>query len=247
MIRCIAVDDEPLALGLIEEYIDRMPGLTLMATFTDSRQVPGFMREHGADIVFLDVEMPGISGIELARTLEGQCAVILTTAYPQYALDGFELNVTDYLLKPIPFDRFERAVQKALAERRLAANSQHIPQGGANESESQQSQTATHYIFVKTDQRIKKIELDTIYYIEGMKDYISIYTEQERVVTLQLMRKMEAHLPADRFMRVHRSYIVALPKITQIERNRIWIGEHVIPIGETYREAFFKKNLKHRI
>lgn len=232
------MDDEPLAMEIIEDYVERTPGAQLLGKFTDSREALGFVKQTEIDIVFLDVEMPGVTGIEFVRLLEGRCAVVLTTAYPHYALDGFDLEVTDYLLKPIPFDRFERAVKKAMADPRFGISAQAV---------NGDPRSAADYVMVKTDQRIRKVGLEHICFIEGMKDYISIYTDQERIVTLQLMRKMEELLPADRFMRVHRSYIVAWQKITQIERSRLWIGDHVIPIGETYREAFFKKSLEHRI
>ena len=231
MIRCIAIDDEPLALDIITDYVSKIPELTLVASTTNAIEVLPLIQQGGVDLVFLDVQMPELTGIQFLKILNGRCDVILTTAYPQYALEGYELNVLDYLLKPIAFDRFYRSVQKALNQRA------HRPQEAAVNTAPAD---ALDFIFVKTEHKIQRVDLNDIRYIEGLKDYISIYTAAERIVTLQNMKKMEDILPANRFVRVHRSYIVALDKIGSIERGRMFIDDNIIPVGDTYREAFFR-------
>lgn len=230
-IRCMAVDDEPLALELISEYIEQTPELELIGTSLDPAGVKHAVLDLGIDLLFLDVQMPGMTGIEVVKQIHGSCDIILTTAFPQYALDGFELEVTDYLLKPIAYDRFSRAIQKILDRKRLEIRA---------EAETEVDAESDHF-FVKTDLKMQRIDFDEVLYVEGLKDYISIYTYSGRVVTLQAMKRMDEFLPTKRFMRVHRSYIVAIDKIQQIEKNRIVIEGQEIPIGETYKEAFQKK------
>lgn len=231
MIRCIAVDDEPLALDIIADYVAKIPELTLVASTTNAIEALTLVQNGAVDLVFLDVQMPELTGIQFVKIINGKCDVILTTAYPQYALDGYELNVVDYLLKPIAFDRFYRSVQKV-----LNAKTAKIPEASVTLPGD-----AVDFFFVKTEHKIQRVDLDNIRYIEGLKDYISIYTAAERIVTLQNMKKMEEILPANRFVRVHRSYIVALDKIRSIERGRIFIGDTTIPVGDTYKDAFFKR------
>jgi len=231
MIRCIAVDDEPLALDIIADYVGKVPELTLVASTTNAIEALTMVQNGEADLVFLDVQMPELTGIQFLKIINGKCDVILTTAYPQYALDGYELNVVDYLLKPIAFDRFYRSIQKVLSNR--ANRIVQVPVVAPTDS-------AIDFIFVKTEHKIQRVDLEDILYIEGLKDYISIYTPTERIVTLQNMKKMEEILPPSRFVRVHRSYIVALDKIASIERGRIFIEDKVIPVGDTYRDAFYK-------
>lgn len=230
-IRCMAVDDEPLALELISEYIEQTPELELIGTSLDPAGVKHAVLDLGIDLLFLDVQMPGMTGIEVVKQIHGSCDIILTTAFPQYALDGFELEVTDYLLKPIAYDRFSRAIQKILDRKKLEIRA---------EAETEVDAEPDHF-FVKTDLKMQRIDFDEVLYVEGLKDYISIYTYSGRVVTLQAMKRMDEFLPTKRFMRVHRSYIVAIDKIQQIEKNRIVIEGQEIPIGETYKEAFQKK------
>ncbi|NQV75959.1 MAG: response regulator transcription factor [Bacteroidetes bacterium] len=232
MIRCLVVDDEPLALDILEDYISKVPFLTLVKTTTSAIEGLSLVQSDAIDLVFLDVQMPELTGIQFLKIINGKCDVILTTAYSQYALDGYELDVVDYLLKPIAFDRFYKAAQKVLQS-----------SGNTNSSapEVLSVQKNHDFIFVKTEHKIQKIYLDDILYIEGLKDYISIFTRSERVITLQNLKKMEESLPSKSFIRVHKSYIIALGKIESIERSRIQIGEKIIPIGDTYREYFFKQ------
>jgi two-component system, LytTR family, response regulator len=228
----MVVDDEPLALDILEDYISKVPFLTLVKTTTSAIEGLSLVQSDAIDLVFLDVQMPELTGIQFLKIINGKCDVILTTAYSQYALDGYELDVVDYLLKPIAFDRFYKAAQKVLQS-----------SGNTNSSapEVLSVQKNHDFIFVKTEHKIQKIYLDDILYIEGLKDYISIFTRSERVITLQNMKKMEESLPSKSFIRVHKSYIIALGKIESIERSRIQIGEKIIPIGDTYREYFFKQ------
>lgn len=232
MIRCLVVDDEPLALDILEDYINKVPFLTLVKTTTSAIEGLSLVQSGAVDLVFLDVQMPELTGIQFLKIINGKCDVILTTAYSQYALDGYELDVVDYLLKPIAFDRFYKAAQKVLQ------NSNHSHQTIA---EAPIAQKTHDFIFVKTEHKIQKIYLDDILYIEGLKDYISIFTKTERIITLQNMKKMEESLPEKSFVRVHKSYIIALSKIESIERSRIQIGDKIIPIGDTYRDYFFKQ------
>ncbi len=232
MVRCIAVDDEPLALDIIADYVAKIPELSLVASTTNAIEALTMVQNGEADLVFLDVQMPELTGIQFLKIINGKCDVILTTAYPQYALDGYELNVVDYLLKPFAFDRFYKSVQKVLSNR--------VPKPQQLVTPVAPPTDAVDFIFVKTEHKIQRVDLDEVLYIEGLKDYISIYTAAERIVTLQNMKKMEDILPANRFVRVHRSYIVALDKIASIERGRIFIQDKIIPVGDTYRDAFFK-------
>jgi two-component system LytT family response regulator len=237
MIRCLIVDDEPLALHILEDYMSKIPFLQLVKATTNPIEALTLVQEGAADLVFLDVQMPELTGIQFLRIANGKAKVILTTAYPQYALEGYELDVIDYLLKPIAFDRFFKAVQKAQSVLQPAA-AKPI-QAEATRQQPQQD-FISDFIFVKTEHKIQKVYLNDILFIEGLKDYISIFTSAERIITLQNMKKMEDALPTKYFIRVHKSYIVSVNKIDSIERSRIFIGEKIIPVGDTYREEFFK-------
>ncbi|HWZ03218.1 MAG TPA: LytTR family DNA-binding domain-containing protein, partial [Mucilaginibacter sp.] len=222
MIRCIIVDDEPLALHVLEDYISKIPFLHLVKATTNPIEALTLVQEKEADLVFLDVQMPELTGIQFLKIANGKAKVILTTAYPQYALEGYELDVIDYLLKPIAFDRFFKAVQKAQAVLQPAT----VKPVAVAESSPQkpQQEFLSDFIFVKTEHKIQKVYLNDILFIEGLKDYISIFTPAERIITLQNMKKMEDALPAKYFTRVHKSYIVSINKIDSIERSRIFIG-----------------------
>lgn len=238
MIRCLVVDDEPLALNILEDYIAKMPFLQLVKATTNPIEALTLVQSGEADLVFLDVQMPELTGIQFLKIANGKAKVILTTAYPQYALEGYELDVVDYLLKPIAFDRFYKAVQKAQGIiNPTAAASMPAPVAAPAQ---QQPDFLSDFIFVKTEHKIQKVYLHDILFIEGLKDYISIFTTNERIITLQNMKKMEDALPEKHFIRVHRSYIVSLDKIDSIERSRIFIGDKVIPVGDTYRDDFFR-------
>ena len=237
MIRCLIVDDEPLALHILEDYMSKIPFLQLVKATTNPIEALTLVQEGAADLVFLDVQMPELTGIQFLRIANGKAKVILTTAYPQYALEGYELDVIDYLLKPIAFDRFFKSVQKAQSVLQPAAAK---PVQAEPIRQQPQQDFISDFIFVKTEHKIQKVYLNDILFIEGLKDYISIFTSAERIITLQNMKKMEDALPTKYFIRVHKSYIVSVNKIDSIERSRIFIGEKIIPVGDTYREEFFK-------
>lgn len=234
MIKCLVVDDEPLALHILEDYISKVPFLQLLKVTTNPIEALQMVQEGNVDLVFLDVQMPELTGIQFLRIANGKAKVILTTAYPQYALEGYELDVIDYLLKPIAFDRFFKSVQKAQGIIQPSAKTEVKPEPQA------QNDFLSDFIFVKTEHKIQKVYLNDILFIEGLKDYISIFTPAERIITLQNMKRMEDALPERHFIRVHKSYIVSLNKIDSIERSRIFIGDKIIPVGDTYREEFFK-------
>lgn len=242
-LKCIAVDDEPLALDIIEDYISKVPFLELVKRTENAIEALQLVQAGGIDLVFLDIQMPDLTGIQFLKIANNKASYILTTAYSQYALESYDLNVSDYLLKPIAFDRFYKAVEKV---HQLHKNNADLavpaPAPVAVAAPSPPvSQPVQDFIFVKTEHKIQKIELDDVLYIEGLKDYISIFTKAERVITLQNMKKMEETLPSTQFIRVHKSYIIALDKIESIERSRITICGKIIPIGDTYRDEFFKR------
>lgn len=231
-LNCIAVDDEPLALEKIVDYIGQVPFLELVASFENGVDAMMYLQENKVDLIFLDIQMPQILGTQLVQILKDKPQVIFTTAYSEYAVDGFELDVTDYLLKPIGFRRFLQAAQKALEKLKPVAKQKEIPTAERD------------YIFVKTDTRLVRINLADILYIEGLKDYLSIYTINERILTLQSFSELLKLLPAD-FIRLHKSYVIPISRIEEIEKNRVRIGEKCIPIGETFRKAFMAKISQH--
>ena len=240
ILKCIAVDDEPLALDIIADYVAKVPFLELVKRTESAIEAMQIVQEGNIDLVFLDIQMPELTGIQFLKIAGNKASYILTTAYSQYALESYDLNVSDYLLKPIAFDRFYKAVEKVRNQRQK----QESPASVVAEPIAAPTPVATpsiqDFIFVKTEHKIQKIELDDILYIEGLKDYISIFTKNERVITLQNMKKMEETLPKNDFIRVHKSYIIAVDKIESIERSRIAIAGKTIPVGDTYRDAFFK-------
>ncbi|HEY0177812.1 MAG TPA: LytTR family DNA-binding domain-containing protein [Pedobacter sp.] len=242
-LKCIAVDDEPLALDIIEDYVSKVPFLELVKRTENAIEALQLVQAGGIDLVFLDIQMPDLTGIQFLKIANNKASYILTTAYSQYALESYDLNVSDYLLKPIAFDRFYKAVEKVHNQHKNNAEPAVIalPVIPAPAPIAAAVQQVQDFIFVKTEHKIQKIELSDILYIEGLKDYISIFTKAERVITLQNMKKMEETIPQSQFIRVHKSYIIALDKIESIERSRITICGKIIPIGDTYRDEFFKK------
>lgn len=221
---CIIIEDEPLALERTQEYVEKIPFLTLTGTFENSLEGLAYLQTRPVDILFLDINMDELSGVELLESSNINCQVIITTAYQQYALKGFELNVTDYLLKPFTFQRFLQAVNKA--QENLARDKRVA---------------AVEFIFVKTENRLEKIMVDEIQYIEGMRDYRRIHTDRKKIMTLQNFSELEQMIPSRIVCRVHKSYMVALRKIEAIERGRIIIADQRIPISATYKDGFFTK------
>lgn len=234
MIRCAVIDDEPWALALLTDYIGKTDFLELVFSTTNAIEALQHIQQTPVDLVFLDIQMPDLTGLQFMKINAGRSKVILTTAYSEYALEGYEYNIVDYLLKPVSFERFYTAALKAkevLQRNTIVAAPLPVTQ----------PVSGPDHIFIKTDSKIVNVALAEVLYIEGLKDYIAISTNQEKLITLESLKALEEILPKQRFVRVHKSYIVAIEKIKSIERNRIFIKDAVIPIGDTYREAFFKR------
>jgi DNA-binding LytR/AlgR family response regulator len=240
--KCLIVDDEPLAVDIIASFVEKVPQLELCASTNNALEAIELINNYQIDLLFLDIQMPNLSGIELVKTLKTPPLIIFTTAFSNYALDGFELNAVDYLLKPIPFDRFVKAVNKAAEMHQLKNLSQKVGFSVANEEQST-------FILVKADYSMVRIELSNILYIEGLKDYLKIVlaNSAKPVLTLNSLKNYEEKLPSQHFIRVHRSYIVAINKIDAIQKHRIIIGKERIPIGDIYKEPFYKQLDKNNI
>ena len=227
-IHCAIIDDEPLAAGLLKSYAEKTPFLHLVGTYGSALEAMKELREHPVQLLFLDIQMPELSGIEFAKVLPSETKIVFTTAFQQYAIEGYKVNALDYLLKPISYPNFLQAAQKAQEWFKL------IEQGQQGKEEEVQS------IFVKSEYKQVQVMLDDILYIEGLKDYIKIYEEgqDKPLLSLMSMKAMEEMLPASRFMRVHRSYIVQKSKIRVVEHSRIIFGKTYIPVGDSYKEEF---------
>lgn len=228
-IRCLVVDDERLALEVMESYIEKVPFLQLEKLCSTPLEALDFLSRNTVDVIFLDIEMPGLNGLQFLQTLKNPPAVILTTAYPQFAIDAFELNATDYLLKPIPFPRFLTAVQKVQTQVSDSFNASSEPLNKARTSEN--------HMFIKSGPKTVRIDFTDILFIEARKDHVLITTKQHKVTTQLSLAALLEKLPFELFLRVHRSFIVAIPKIEAIERSRILIEKAEIPIGEFYRDG----------
>ena len=228
MIRCIAIDDEPLALKQMRSYIEKTPFLVLLDSFDNALQAIPLLEEHDVDLIFLDINMPDITGLDFIKSLANPPKVIFTTAYSEYAVEGFKVDAVDYLLKPIGYSDFLKAAERA--RERMFPKSAATTQIKADEK----------FLFIKSEYKILRINMADILYIESMREYLRIHIEnQPPVMTLMSMKKMENFLPENEFMRVHRSYIVHLSKITTIERHRIVFNKNVyIPVSEQYKEKF---------
>jgi len=230
MIRCLAVDDEPLALDVIENHISKIPELQLVEKCTSPIKALEILNSQEIDLVFLDIEMSEITGIQMLKSMNRKPMVIFTTAYENYAMEGYELDVVDYLLKPISFDRFLKAFNKAQEYFLLKKNS----------SPKDNSSFDHGFIFVKSEYQMIKINFKDILYVEGLKDYVKIYNGPKPILSLQNLKSIESRLPSAHFTRVHKSFIVSLHKIDSVHKGRIKIGANEIPIGENYRESFLK-------
>lgn len=231
-ITTIAIDDEPLALQLITGYISKTPFLEMAGSFDNPLNAMEFIGNNPVDLIFLDIQMPDLNGTEFARIVKGNQLVVFTTAYPNYALEGFRLDAVDYLLKPFAYEEFLESAKRART-RLAAALAPAAP-------EQQQVETSGGFLFIKSDYKVRRINLNDVEYIEGLKDYVKVYLhgDEKPVLTLSTMKQMESKLPADRFMRVHRSFIVNLNRVEVIERSRIVFGKVYIPIGDQYKDAF---------
>jgi DNA-binding LytR/AlgR family response regulator len=223
---CIIVDDEPIARKILHEFVEHVPFMDLQGKFENAMKVEEFLKSNAIDIIFLDIEMPKVSGLQLLQKMEIDSMVILTTAFPKYALEGYELDIIDYLLKPFAFNRFLKAVQKAkdFYEMKHRATSTLQPS----------------YIFIKSEKRIEKIELTDILYAESVGNYVSIHTESKRIMAYLTMKSLESQLPPDEFIKIHQSYLVNCSKIDAIEGNEIKVGKKSLPISRNYREMVMK-------
>lgn len=227
MIKCLIIDDEPLAVKLLKDYAGKIPDLELVMAGSDVFAGLQLAQNGEADLVFLDIQMPELTGIQFMKVLKGKCKVILTTAYEEYALQAFDHDVVDYLLKPFSLERFMTAVQKA---RERIGQKQPEPESGKPD-----------YLFVKSEYRIIKIELKDIFYFESLRDYVAIHTTTGKILTLQSLKSFEEALEGKNFLRIHKSYIIAIDKISAIERKRVVIQDTYLPVGETYLEGFWKR------
>lgn len=237
MINCIAIDDEPLALEIIESYISKIPSLNLLKSFSSPLDALEFLKTEKVDLLLLDIQMNDLTGIQFLGILKDKPLTILITAFDNYALKGFELDVVDYLLKPVSFDRFLVAIDKV--NERLSSKSQ--PNKELHKEHHYLESSDSNFCFIKTEHKLQKVFYDDILYIEGMGDYLRIITKTQKVMTLSNFKKMEEILPEARFCRVHKSYIVALDKISNIEKNRILIGDFAIPISDKFKSNLFEK------
>ncbi|MFA6403715.1 MAG: LytTR family DNA-binding domain-containing protein [Salinivirgaceae bacterium] len=230
-IRCLLVDDEPLALDVIEDYVLKTPFLELVNKFNSPFQAIEALQNEKVDLIFLDIQMPGLSGIDFSKLLQNGPKIIFTTAYSQFALDGFKVDALDYLVKPINYQEFLKASNKALTWFNLTEQ---------NSNSNAAEEPINKYLFVKSEYKLIKVELSHILYIEGMKDYVKIYLKEQTkpILSLMSLKVLEEKLPSGQFMRIHRSFIVNLEHITKIERNRIIFGAVYIPIADTYKVPF---------
>ena len=221
LLKCIAIDDEPLALQLVQQYVSRIPDIELINTFDDAVSGAEFLRNNKVDILFLDINMPDISGIDLARSLEQKPFIIFTTAYKKFAYEGFELEAVDYLLKPIEYNRFLKAVQKAIA----------LHQQGVSTKSPE-----NEFLFVRSEYRMLKIDINTIEYIEGLEDYIKIHiTNAKPILTLMTMKGVIEKLPSSKFKRIHRSYIISTAKVVSILNKKVTLSSSKeLPVSDSY-------------
>jgi DNA-binding LytR/AlgR family response regulator len=226
---CIALDDEPLALDIIEAYVKKHPELNLIARCNNADEASKVLNSQHIDLMFLDIQMPGVTGLNFVRSLKNKPLFMFTTAYSEYAIDGFELDAIDYLLKPIAYDRFEKAIEKAKEYYTIKNNS------GLTESDLEND-----FIFVKANQQLIKLAYGEILYVEAFADYVKIFLNDRKIVTLQTMKKMEAKLPSDIFSRVHRSFIVNRKAVQSFSTSVCEVNGEKIPVGKNYKNDFIK-------
>ena len=230
-LRCIAIDDEPLALEIISDYISKVPFLELIETFDNALDSIDFIKNNKPDLMFLDIQMESFTGIQLVQSLSKRPEVIFTTAHDNYAVEGFELNAADYLMKPISFERFVKAVDKVYNKLSPIPEKRHY-------SEVTISNPTEKFFFVKTENRLQKVFYNDILYVEGQGDYLRIITTVDKIMTLQNFKTLLTILPPNNFIRVHKSYLVAIDKIDSVSRNRISIGDTIIPVSDSYKNSF---------
>lgn len=239
-IRCLVVDDEELARALLGNYIGRLPHLQLAASCANPLEALAVLQQQPVDLLFLDIQMPELTGIEFLRTLPRKPVVIFTTAYAEYALEGYALDVTDYLLKPFSFERFLQAVNKAIA--RIQAKPANPPTiSPATAPPPETPEPAKDYLLVKADHKVHRLRYDDILYIQSMREYAAFYTSSGRILSLNALKTLEETLPPERFIRIHKSYIVAIAKIDALEGNMVQVGKEKLPVGANYREELVRR------
>jgi two-component system, LytTR family, response regulator len=232
-IKCLAIDDEPLALRVIESHIEKLNDVELVAKCSNAIQAFEVLKKQNIDLLFLDIQMPELTGIEFLKSLSKPPLVIFTTAYRNYAIDAFELDVLDYLLKPISFDRFLKAINKFYTRRQENIS--------LSPGQSQNKQSEKDFIFIRKSKTMIKVLTDDILYIESLKDYVKIHCKSEEHLIKYQISQLEIELPEDLFLRIHKSYIVSVPKITTVSPGAVGIGEHKFPIGRSYKALVLKQ------
>jgi DNA-binding LytR/AlgR family response regulator len=230
-IRCLIIDDEPLAQRVVERYAENLQFLEITGKCNNALEAIEFLHHNEVDLIFLDINMPKLTGMEFLRTLKNPPLVIITTAYAEYAIQGYELDVVDYLMKPFAFDRFLKAIQKA---EELLRGREAVAHHEPRESEKQEE----NYLFIKSSKKTYKVNLDQILYIEALGDYVKIFTTDKMIVSYQSLKNIEALLPPKQFPRVHKSFIIALSRIDMIEGNQVKIRDRMIPVGTNYKAEF---------
>ncbi len=228
-ISCIIVDDEPLARKLLLEYINKIPVLECIGECSGAMEAMEIVNSRPVDLLFLDIHMPGLTGISLLKVLQKKPLIVFTTAYSEYALEGYELDIVDYLLKPVTLERFLKTIDKVCQRLQGPENSVAL---------LAQVPGKRNFVFVKDGNKLIRIQWEDIQYIEGLKDYVIIHTNNRKVISLQRMKILEKELPEDEFLRVHNSFIIALKKIDTIYKDQVQIGQVMIPVGETYKKVF---------
>lgn len=244
MITCIIVDDEPLAGQLLAAYADRSPDLEVAGTFSNPIEALHFLGDNSVNLLFLDIQMPELTGLQLMKIARGDHQVVLTTAYEEYALESYDFAVTDYLLKPISLDRFLLAVEKVKSRMvpvNTASSTFPAPATAPPDDEVLRSKTVRDYLFLKSGHKTVRVNLADIIRLESMSNYVTLHTPKEKIMTLENMSDLVAKLPEGRFVRIHRSHAIALDKIDFIERNRVIIAGEYLPISDGYKEAFWEK------
>jgi len=231
IIRCIIVDDEPPAIRLVENYVNKISFLELVSTTTSSLKALQIIENNAIDLVFLDVQMPNLTGIQLSKIIRNKVKIIFTTAYPQFALESYDLNATDYLLKPFEFERFYEAVLKVKNTK-----------GSINEDQKE-------YVFIKTDRKnnFEKVLINDILYIEGLKNYVAVHLKNNRIITYNTLKNMQEYLPQSDFIKIHKSYIISLRHIEKTSSISVFINDKELPLGKTFKNSFFEHIAKNKI
>jgi DNA-binding LytR/AlgR family response regulator len=235
---CIIIDDEPLAREAIEMLIDQTDDLDLIGSFNSPENVTNFIESNKVELIFLDIQMPGINGIEFARTIPKETFVIFTTAYSEFATDSYEVDAIDYLIKPVKLGRFQKAVEKAHVYSKLFK---------ADYVNNHIEQVADDFFFVKADRRIFKVFFNSILFIQGLKDYVVMHTENQKLITAMNIKTIYDQLPRDMFVRVSKSYVINVKHIGSVDNNTVYIGTNEIPIGSIYRDFFFNEFVTKKI